>query len=67
MATIDDLSIPSITDESVNEAIERLRKIRLSRRIPAKKPPSTKKKQAKAIPKLSSQQAANLLKELEGK
>lgn len=42
MATIEDLDFTSIVDESTNEAIERLRQIRLSRRTPVKK--VTKKK-----------------------
>jgi len=37
MATIEDLDFTSIVDESTDEAIERLRQIRLSRRIPIKK------------------------------
>ena len=42
MATIEDLDFTSIVDESTDEAIERLRQIRLSRRTPVKKV-STKK------------------------
>lgn len=37
MATIEDLDFTSIVDESTDEAIERLRQIRLSRRTPVKK------------------------------
>ena len=51
MATIEDLDFTSIVDESTDEAIERLRQIRLSRRTPVKKPKSTKKSTSKAIKK----------------
>jgi len=62
MATIDDLNYPSITDMSQDEAIEALRQIRLSRRIPVKKVSNKKaKKAAKKIPKLNQDQAKNLL------
>lgn len=47
MATIEDLDFTSIVDESTDEAIERLRQIRLSRRTPVKKK-STKKSASKA-------------------
>ena len=67
MATLEDLGIPALSDMSQDESIEHLRTIRLSRRVPLKKPKSvTKKAKAKAIPKLSQSQAANLLKLLEG-
>ena len=70
MANIEDLNTPSITDMSPDEAIEELRKIRLSRRTPVKKVKSatTKKKisQSKAAGKISKGQAANLLKLLGG-
>ena len=63
MATIEDLGIISITDMSQDEAIEHLRQLRLSRRIPKKKPRSTpKKKQAIAAGKINKKQAADLLK-----
>lgn len=48
MATIEDLDFTSIVDESTDEAIERLRQIRLSRRIPVKKV-VTKKSTSKAV------------------
>ena len=49
MATIEDLNFTSIVDESTDEAIERLRQIRLSRRAPVKKvsTPKTTSKQVK--------------------
>jgi ribosomal protein S13 len=65
MADLNSLGIPALTDMSQDEAIEHLRQIRLSRRIPVKQQSTstTKKKQkAKAIPKVSATQAANLLK-----
>jgi len=63
MATIEDLNYPSITDMSQDEAIETLRQIRLSRRIPVKKVSNKKvsKKSTKKIPKINSSQAKNLL------
>lgn len=65
MADLEDLGIESILDTSQDEAIERLRQIRLSRRIPVKtkgrKTTAAKKAKAKPAPKLSSKQAANLL------
>jgi hypothetical protein len=67
MADLNDLGIPALTEMGQDEAIEHLRQIRLSRRIPSKKPKSvTKKAKAKAVPKVTSQQAANLLKLLKG-
>ena len=48
MATIEDLDFTSIVDESTDEAIERLRQIRLSRRTPVKKV-STKKTTSKVV------------------
>lgn len=63
MADIGDLGIPDLTEMGRDEAIEYLRQIRLSRRTPKAKPKSvTKKAKAKAVPKLSANQAANLLK-----
>ena len=63
MSTIEDLNYPSITDMSQDEAIETLRQIRLSRRIPVKKVSNKKasKKASKKIPKINSSQAKNLL------
>ena len=67
MATIEDLN-KSITDMSVDEGIEHLRQLRLSRRIPVKKSKSTAKKKAKAkaIPKPNAEQSKELLKLLGG-
>jgi len=63
MSTIEDLNYPSITDMSQDEAIEALRQIRLSRRIPTRKVSNKKasKKSTKKIPKINSSQAKNLL------
>lgn len=69
MADLNDLGIPALTDMSTDEAIENLRQIRLSRRIPKKKQSKSivkKKQKAKAVPKVTKQQAANLLKLLGG-
>ena len=64
MSTIEDLNYPSITDMSQDKAIEALRQIRLSRRIPTRKVSNKKisaKKASKKIPKINSSQAKNLL------
>jgi len=69
MANLDDLDITSITDMSTDEAIEMLRQIRLSRRIPVKKvPKSTIKRKAKAkeVKEVNANQAAELLRILTG-
>ena len=69
MANISDLNTPSISDMNSDEAIEYLRKLRLSRRAPIKKHSShtkKKKKQDKAIGKITKSQATNLLKLLGG-
>ena len=64
MADLDDLKHNSITEIQVDEAIELLRQIRLSRRVPISKTKVTRKK-SKA-PKINSDQAAELLKILGG-
>jgi predicted hydrolase (HD superfamily) len=65
MADLETLQTKSIADLNTDEAIELLRQIRLSRRV-VKKTQSVatqKKKQSKkAMPKLTQDQAANLLK-----
>jgi len=65
MASIEDLNHSSITEMQTDEAIELLRQIRLSRRIPVKKVRTISKK-TKQIPKINSNQAAELLKILAG-
>lgn len=65
MADLDSMENKSIADLSTDEAIELLRQIRLSRRIVKKTQSAatqTKKQAKKAIPKLTQDQAANLLK-----
>ena len=67
MTTLDDLNLPALTSMSADEAIEHLRQLRLSRRIPVKKTKSTKKKlKAKVKPKVSATQAQELLDLLGG-
>ena len=68
MATIEDLNYRSLTEMSVDEAIEHLRQIRLSRRTPTKTVKKTKKSTTKKPTelKLSKDQAKRLLKQLEG-
>ena len=69
MTTIEDLPITPITEMSPDEAIEYLRQLRLSRRIPKKKqskPTIKKKAKAKATPKVNADQAKELLKLLGG-
>ena len=64
MADLNDLNHPSITEMQTDEAIELLRQIRLSRRVPVKKVRTIRKKLAS--PKVNSNQAAELLKILAG-
>jgi len=69
VANLDDLPIKSITEMSTDEAIEMLRQIRLSRRIPVKSVPKTtikRKAKAKAVKDVNADQAAQLLKILTG-
>lgn len=64
MADLDSLKYQSITEMSNDEALELLRQVRLSRRVPVKTV-RTIKKTAKA-PAVDSNQAAELLKLLTG-
>lgn len=70
MADLDDLGYTSIIDQSNDEAIDLLRQIRLSRRVPEKKPKtvkeSPKQTRAKATKAIDSNMAAELLKLLTG-
>lgn len=68
MTTIDDLDKTSFTDLPPDEAIELLRQIRLSRRMPKAKTTQAvaRKKKEKAMPKIDASQAAELLKILGG-
>ena len=67
MADLESLKKKSISEMSPDEAIEHLRQIRLSRRIPVKKVQrSTSRAPTKPepVPKLNAEQAAKLLKSL---
>ena len=67
MADLDDLGYPSITDQSTDEALETIRQIRLSRRTPTAKPKkATKAKKKKEVPKMSANDAEEILKLLGG-
>lgn len=68
MADLEDLGYKSISEMSSDEAIEYLRQVRLSRRVPVKTKAtksSKKTNKATAPAKLTSSQAADLLKLLE--
>ena len=65
MANLDDLGHTSITEMRTDEALELLRQIRLSRRVPVKKVRTISKK-SKQAPKVDSNQAAQLLEILMG-
>lgn len=60
---LDDLNIPSISEVSNDEALELLRQIRLSRRVPIKTRVVTKKVEKATV---SADQAAELLKLIMG-
>jgi len=67
MADLSDLEYKSLTDMNNDEAIELIRQIRLSRRIPVKKvKKTTKATKAKAAVQPNADQAAELLKILTG-
>jgi len=68
MANLDDLNTTSISEMSPDEAIELMRKIRLSRRTPTttKAKSTSRKAKAKKLPPLSADNAAELLKILGG-
>lgn len=71
MADLESLDYTSISDMSVDEGLEHLRQIRLSRRIPDKKPRTTRKAPKKKLPKIepntmTADQIAELLKTLGG-
>jgi len=65
MATLNDLNIKSITEMTVDEGIELIRRTRLSRRIPVKRKTKSTTKQKK-VPTVNADQAAELLKILGG-
>ncbi len=64
MADLEDLNYKKILNMDNDDAIETLRLIRLSRRVPVKKRSSTKKK--KTEPVIDANMAATLLKILGG-
>lgn len=70
MADLDDLGYTSIIDMQTDEAIDILRQIRLSRRVPEKKAKDTKEttKQTtkRVVANVSADTAAELLKLLGG-
>ena len=66
MSDLNDIPIPSITEMTQDQAIDYLRQIRLARRTPQRPTQSyTKQKSSKVPPKMSADQAADLLKLLE--
>lgn len=71
MANLDDLGYTSIIDMQTDEAIDTLRQIRLSRRVPEKKTKTiketTKQTTKKVSAAISSDLASELLKLLGGK
>lgn len=68
MADLDSLGFKSIIDMSNDEAIDTLRQIRLSRRVPDKKPRSTTTKTItkKVAAAVDADMAASILKLLNG-
>lgn len=70
MADLESLNYKSITEMSVDESLERIRQLRLSRRTPDKPRKPSKKlvkkaEKEEALGKLTPEQAAELLKLLE--
>jgi len=63
MANLDDLGYESVSTMNTDDAIEMLRQIRLSRRIPVRKVTNKKPKPA---PDVTAADAAELLRILEG-
>lgn len=69
MANLEDLGYKSLAEMSLDERLELIRQIRLSRRIPVKKPTKStakRKQRQKAAPIVDADQAAELLKILGG-
>lgn len=69
MADLESLGYTSILDMSNDEAIDTLRQIRLSRRIPEKKTTTrttAKQTKTKILSTIDADMAANILKILEG-
>jgi hypothetical protein len=70
MADLDDIQIPPLSEMGTDEALEHIRQIRLSRRTPVKqvsKSTTSKRAKAKETPKLTAEQALEILKSLEVK
>jgi len=67
MADLESLNYSSISEMSVDEAIEMLRQIRLSRRIPEKRRKKITKKKKKDNLNISQKQALEILNILGGK
>jgi hypothetical protein len=68
MATLVDLNYTSITEMLPDEAMALISQIRFARRTPSAKPRKTSSRtKTKAVPKVSSDQAAEILKLLGGK
>jgi len=66
MSTLEDLGHESITEMQIDESLELIRQIRLSRRVPMKKVKTVRKKSPTPTPTLNSDQAAKLLSILTG-
>ena len=66
MAELDDLDYEAITSMTPEEAIEYVRKIRLSRRVPIKDVSKRTTRRKAAVPTVSSDVAAEILKLLTG-
>jgi hypothetical protein len=64
MADLDNIDIMSISDMNTDEALELLRQIRLNRRVSVK--PQSTPRTTKNVPKVSEDQAAEILKLLTG-
>ena len=69
MSNLDDLETKSISEMTTDEALELLRQVRLSRRVPVKPMSKAKerKKKLSAPPAITAEDAAELLKILGGK
>ena len=66
MANLDDLNYPSISDMSIDEALETIRQIRLSRRAPRQVTKTTTTRSKPKPIQVSAEDAADLLKILTG-
>jgi topoisomerase IA-like protein len=69
VADLSSLGYKSLSEMTKEEGIELIRQIRMSRRIPVKKPKkttTTTTRRKKATPKVTTNQAAELLKLLTG-